>query len=390
MRILTRYILADLLGIFLLSLVGMTALIFVVLVGKEAVEKGLGLEPLLQLLPYMVPQAMQFAIPGTMLLATTSVYGRMSAANEVVAIKSLGISPWSIAWPTLALATIVSLTAVYVNDLAVSWGRLGAQRVVTNYIEQIVYGRLRTTSEYSQGQFKINVRGVDGHRLIEPRLQWPGLKGGMISAEEAEIHADPAEGNLVIQATDFVSEGNLNVFHPKHFTHTISLDELFNTSRDKRSPSNHALAEIDRAKESHYQQVQDLDQELAAGAAFALLTGEYESLSKSAWQPRIDERRGLEGTLHRLHTEPYRRWANGFSCFCFVLVGMPLAILRQKGEFLASFFMCFTPILLVYYPLLMFSVDRAKDGALPPATVWLGNTVLALWGMWMMRRVVRH
>jgi lipopolysaccharide export system permease protein len=60
------------------------------------------------------------------------------------------------------------------------------------------------------------------------------------------------------------------------------------------------------------------------------------------------------------------------------------------SEFIASFFICFLPILLVYYPLLAVSVDQAKDGVFPPQSVWVGNIVLAVAGLWMMRRVVRY
>jgi hypothetical protein len=144
MRILTRYVLFDLLKVFCLTLTGLTLLIVVVLIGKEAVEKGIGLGPLLRMTPYLLPQAMQFAVPGTMLMATTSVYGRMASYNEIVAIKSLGISPMAIVWPTLVLATLVSFVAVVLNDLAVSWGRLGVQRVFLASIEEVTYGQLRT------------------------------------------------------------------------------------------------------------------------------------------------------------------------------------------------------------------------------------------------------
>ncbi len=64
LRILTRYIVFDLLKVFLLTLTCMTAFLFVVLVGKEAVENGLGIVPVLRMLPYILPQAMQFAVPG--------------------------------------------------------------------------------------------------------------------------------------------------------------------------------------------------------------------------------------------------------------------------------------------------------------------------------------
>jgi lipopolysaccharide export system permease protein len=94
--------------------------------------------------------------------------------------------------------------------------------------------------------------------------------------------------------------------------------------------------------------------------------------------------------LFRLQTEPWRRWANGFSCFFFVVAGIPLAIRLRNSDVLTSFFLCFLPILLVYYPLLAFGVDRAKGGVLPPYTVWLGNVFLLLAGLWLLRKVLRY
>ncbi len=68
MKILVRYVLAEMIKIFTLVLTGLTLLIFIGLMGKEAVDKGLGLGPLLRMTPYLLPQALQFAVPGTMLL----------------------------------------------------------------------------------------------------------------------------------------------------------------------------------------------------------------------------------------------------------------------------------------------------------------------------------
>src|SRR5438874_9348498 len=151
MRILTRYVLFDLLKVFLLTLTGLTLLIFIVLIGKEAVDKGIGLGPLLRMAPYLIPQAMQFAVPGTMLLATTSIYGRMASYNEIVAIKSLGISPMVLIWPSIVLAILVSFAAVIINDVAVSWGMMGQQRVVLASMEEIVYRQLANEQEYKLG-----------------------------------------------------------------------------------------------------------------------------------------------------------------------------------------------------------------------------------------------
>jgi lipopolysaccharide export system permease protein len=88
--------------------------------------------------------------------------------------------------------------------------------------------------------------------------------------------------------------------------------------------------------------------------------------------------------------EPWRRWANGFSCLCFAIVGAPMAIRMRNADFLTSFFLCFLPILVVYYPLLMFGIDRVKAGELPPIAVWIGNLLVTVWGIWLLRRVVRN
>ena len=130
---------------------------------------------------YLIPQAMQFAVPGTMLLATTSVYGRMASYNEIVAIKSLGISPMALIWPTLILATFVSFVAVVINDVAVSWGTMGVRRIFMASIEEVTYSQLKMRHTYNLGKANITVREVDGHRLISPTLivQASGDKAGM-------------------------------------------------------------------------------------------------------------------------------------------------------------------------------------------------------------------
>ena len=69
MSLLTRYILCELLKVFLLTLTGLTVLIMVVLVGFEAMRQGLGLGPVLRIviaqeLKLVAEHIGQFALPG--------------------------------------------------------------------------------------------------------------------------------------------------------------------------------------------------------------------------------------------------------------------------------------------------------------------------------------
>lgn len=393
MKILTRYVLFELLQVFLLTLAGLTALIFIGLIGKEAISKGLGLGPLLRMAPYLLPQAMQFAVPGTMLLATTSVYGRLSASNEIVAAKSMGISPWALALPTIVLAGITSFGAVALNDLAVSWGRAGVQRVFVESLEQVIYGQLKLHRTYSSGGIQITVRRVEGNRLIWPTLTVQGKEGESpwtISAAAAELKSAPDRHKLLVsfEEVEASGPGQWNGIDPEKNTHEIDLEELLGAGG--RSASTYALSEIDSAIRESSVNLTNLHRTEQTEIAFAMMTGDFDRIGSQTWGKLQSKVGGTEYHRRRLSVEPYRRWANGFSCLCFVMVGVPMSIIRQKGEFLASFFMCFLPILLAYYPMLMLSVDHAKGGDVPPIAVWLGNIVLAIWGLAMMRRVVRH
>ncbi len=384
----------DLLKVFLLTLTVMTAFLFVVLVGKEAVENGLGLVPIMRMLPYILPQAMQFAVPGTMLLATVTVYGRVAASNEIVAIKSMGISPMTLIWPTLILATLVSFGAVVLNDVAVSWGRGGVQRVLLESLEEIVYGRLRTARSYSNSQLKVSVRRVEDRSLIQPTLLYfdeGHAKPTTIIADKAEIRSDPQ--NEVIQVVFTNADVDLNgkgsIYHPGEFELPIPLADFGGRKPGKRSPSQYSLREIRPSKIEQVALIDRLQREMTAEVGHSLMMGRSFELSQTNWQSSEIALRIAVSKLHRLQTEPQRRWANGFSCLCFVMIGAPMAIRLRHGEIWGSFFACFLPILLVYYPMLAGCLDLAKDGVLPPQAVWLGNIVLALWGVWLLKRVVR-
>jgi lipopolysaccharide export system permease protein len=393
MRILTRYVLFDLFKVFLLVLAGLSSIIFVFLMGKEAVDKGIPLGAIARLAPYLLPQALQFAVPASMLLAATSVFGRMASYNEIVAIKSLGISPLVIIWPAIVLATLVSFVAVVLNDVAVSWGRLGMERVVLESIEEVAYRQLGIHRTFNQGAWNITVQGVEGRRLMAPMIvrqeseDEPALT---ITARWAELNAYPERGLLQLRVEDFYVDTGDGVFAyvPGSQEFPIMLNTIGGSR--SRSTSTYALAEIRPAIADREADIERISQAMSVQAAMALLTGDFDSVARTPWQALTRQKSAAQTQLYRLHTEPWRRWANGFSCLCFVLIGAPVAIWLRHSEFIASFFVCFLPILFVYYPLLAVSVGQAKDGAFPPQAVWLGNFVLALAGAWLLRRVVRY
>ena len=395
MRLFTRYLTFELAKIFLATLTGLTLFMLVVGVVQEAHDQGLSFMTILKILPYLLPNALRFAVPGTILFAACNIYGRMSSFNEILAVKSLGISPLAVLWPAYILAFVTSLLAVWFNDLAVSWGTYGVKRVLIESAEEIIYSVLRTNGQYSSDKISINVSRVEGQMMIEPMIlihPHDNSPPVTVLAKSAELRSDHEAGEFVIYLTDSNIEYGDNVVfsHPGTLPHVIPLFENSETDLSVARTSQIALRNIQSAITTQRKIIKNFRQSLAADAAYGMLTGELSDLATQAWQDRFDTIGHHIHRLHRLRTEPYRRWANGFSCLFFVFVGAPLAIRMRNSDLMTTFGVCFLPILVLYYPLLALAVGRAKCGALPPYSVWLGNIILCVIGLALMQRVLRH
>jgi lipopolysaccharide export system permease protein len=394
MRILTRYVLAELTKVFLIALGGLTGMMIVVGVVRELVMQSLPLGEVARLIPYILPDALRVAVPVTLLLATTYIYGRMSGSNEIVAAKALGIAPTTLLWPTLLVAASLSLTTVWLNDLAVSWGRNGARRVVIEAVEEIAYRVLETQRSYNSPYFSITVKRVEGRKLIGPTLTLApraNMPAVTITAEYAELRTDHAEGVLKIYLYNGTADvGGKIVCQFPEFEQEIPLDDASRSGALSTTPSWLPLWAIPERLEKQRATVQATEEQLAAQVAFGLMSGELGQFSRATWDPKMENLAYNRGQVCRLLTEPHRRWSAGFSCLCFVWVGAPMAIWLRNRDFLTSFFLCFLPILIVYYPLMAFGVDGAKAGEVPPYTVWAGNLLLLGAGGVLLRRVIRY
>lgn len=391
MRLLTRYVLWEQVKIFFLALFALTLLMLIYGLYKESKDQGLGPLQLVRLIPFILPDMLRFTIPATSLFAATTVFSRMAGSNEVLAIKSLGISPLVILWPAFVLALLLSMLTFWVNEVAVTWGERGVRRVVIEAAEEIVYGVLRTQRSYSTKNFSINVKGIHDRTLINPTFTFePGRDGRAVTvmAAKAELRAEDDVLKISFHEGSFDAEGGYSY----RFDSLERDIPLAIAGEDDNLPPGRLSM---RRLSSEYQRIEialaDYQESRCVEVWWALLSGNFESLMRHDWEREklvVDD---WIVHLHRLSTEPPRRLSNAASCLCFVLLGAPYAIWRRNGDFLSSFFTCFFPILLLYYPLLLVGVEQAKSGTLPPIVVWSGNVVIAALGIWVLRaQVLRY
>jgi lipopolysaccharide export system permease protein len=395
MRRITRYIIFEMMKVFLTTLFVMTSIMLLIGLAQRALREGMGPIPVLRLIPFVLPDALRFAIPGTLLFATCSLYGRMSADNEILAVKAMGISPMVVIWPALVLGFTISLAAVWLNDIAVTWGRHGINRVVLQSVEEIAYGMLRTQQSYTTDRFSISVKGVQDRTLIRPTIcfhatdQSPTIT---LVARQAELNFNPENNKLKIRIedTEFDVGTHTHGQWPNTFEYELPIPTGSRGGINSRSPSEIALRNITSKAQQQRKTISRQEQLLAAHGAYQMLTGDFQQLTSKQWENRTDNLDSANFRLFRLLTEPWRRWANGFSCLVFILIGTGMAIRLRTADFWTSFGLCFLPILAIYYPLMQYGVDRAKCGAFPPYSVWFGNLVLLVIGTILLRRAIRH
>jgi lipopolysaccharide export system permease protein len=319
----------------------------------------------------------------------------MSADNEIVAAKSLGISPLVLLWPALGLAFALSAVSVWLNDVAFSWGYTGVQRVVLQSVEEIAYGMLRTQKSYANPRFSIIVKEVVGRKLIRPIMNFQpnnDVPAFTLSAREAELRSNLERNTLMLILEDCeIDNGDgLRSVLPGTTTQEIPLRYASTRELKEDSPAHLPMWRFATEIPAQIETIRRLEEALAAEAGMSLAIGDFSALSEETWKARRKALTDARNRLHKLRVEQPRRWASGFSCLCFVLVGAPLAILWRRADVMSTFGACFVPILILYYPLLAFGLDRAKAGALPPYIVWSANLLLAAFGLVLLRRVIRY
>jgi lipopolysaccharide export system permease protein len=330
-----------------------------------------------------------------MLFSACTVYGRMSAFHEITAIKSLGISPAVILRPVTIIALVVSLVSAWLTDIAYTTGHYGVKRVIASSVDEIAYSVLRNQRNYTLDQFAIHVQGVDGRRLLQPTIVVNGSGGReptVITAREATLRSGASQDELIFVLTDGSAEFGDSATFRFHDTieHTVQLGGHDPDDLETAHPSHMRSARIPAAIRHQRQQISRVEQSLAVEAATHMAMGDFVSFTGPSWKQQTRLVRASDERLHRLRTERYRRWASGFSCLCFAVVGAPLAIRLRTSDHFTTFGICFLPILLVYYPFFAYGLEKAKTGALPPYCVWLANLVTLCVGAWLYRHAIRR
>jgi lipopolysaccharide export system permease protein len=240
--------------------------------------------------------------------------------------------------------------------------------------------------------YEIHAQLVEGKRLVNTTFKRRIQSGGydlIVFAQEATLEFD-----LQSQIVN-VKLFNAEVTDGKGRRIEIGKDKIFPISLPSLQNVTPGIRDMTiRDIEKRIDEVKRIQATDCGRWVFRSLTpisgGRMAEVPWASLEAVAERGRDAQRKIWRLALEPQMRHAISFGCLAFALLGCPVAILFQKGDYLSAFISCFLPIILLYYPLLMAGFNMSKEGLCPPIVLWGGNAMLAVLSIVAFRPVLRH
>lgn len=382
--IIHRMILTELAKIFTIALVTLTTLILIAGIISEAMRNGFGPSQIIAIIPLLLPSLLPYTVPTTTLFATCIVYGRLSADNEILALKAAGVHIVHVVWPAIFLGIVTSVvTMVCFIDVIPLTGCALRNNIIGD-VEELLYTMLRKDGfiKHPNISVEIHVQTVTGRKLQDVVFKRKASDGSgfdvIAVAKEAELRVDVSHKRILVDMRHCevmgMGGGGGGVVVSKIWP--VDLPTSFLTSTTKIRAMDMTWAELDEYESKRLSEIEKLNLEADMLQAKINL-GPSNSPDVERMNSYQFERKHREQMIASIRAERHMRPALALGCLCFALVGCPVGIWFSKSDYLSAFITCFLPIVIIYYPTMFCMFNMARADKIAP---WLGvyNADLAL------------
>jgi lipopolysaccharide export system permease protein len=397
--ILTRYVIGEVTRSFGLALLTMTAIFVLFMVAGQARDIGLSPTDIMHLVPYVIPSTLPYTIPVSLLFAATVVYGRLAGDNEIIAIKSAGLSVWKVLVPILILASALSLWLLYVSGGWIPRCTHNAKLVLFKDTEDMFYKLLAKEREFNHRNwpFLIKVRDVQGDKMLDAtfkhKINGSNEYDAVIQAREATLHFD-VDAKVVrvflknSEVQHFARDADVVLINNDTLVMPIPPDSQMRTEKKIQEFSNAELmVELGKSQK----QIETVRKCEAIKDGFAYASGRLDFVNWTEVNSAFRDQSDWVRRCNELETEWQLRFSMAIGSLLFVFLGAPVGILFARRDFLSAFMTCFLPIIGLYYPLMLVGTNLGKEGLLQPIySLWIGNVLLAVMAGFVLPSVVKH
>jgi len=347
MLILDRYLFRSFLKSFIFCLIVFIFLFIIVdIFGslQEILNNHPSILKILELYLYAVPVIIGQTAPIAALLATLFTLGQMNQANEIIAMRSSGLSIWHIVRPFVLFGFILSLSIFVMNETITPYAQKMSKFIKRYYVDKAY------TSAQDVPLENVAIYGYD-NRLYFLNKFYPKtntIEGLTILEHDAQqnvrskVYAEKAvwRNNRWVLYQCFIyylGEGQRIRGEPLYFS-----DKVY---RIEETPEDFMRQNIPVENMN----IKDLANYIA----------------------RLPES-GAQNTVIRMKVDLFQKTSSPFTSFIIILLGIPSAIIvRRRAVAFSSIGICMG-ISFLFYVLFAVLTALGKAGVLPP--------LLAAWG----------
>lgn len=379
MKILDRYVFGQLLttslfAIGILSIVLVLGNVFKQLL-ELLVNHDAPLELIISFIAYILPFSLTFTIPWGFLTAVLLVFGKMSAENELIALRSSGVSIPRICMSVLMMALIWVGICMWINVDVAPKAQIKMKDALYNIATNnplAMFGSDKIIEDFP-GR-KIYVERNEGAELFNLHVYEMNEQSDaktVVFAKRGRIEPDRENQRLLLHIYDGRFEQR-DEENPENLmkvrqgitmaesTLTISLAELYEKNKKKKGLTS-----------------------LTAGELVERL-----SASKKAEAPANPKEAAAE--LSSIKTEVNKRFSFSLASFAFALVGVPLAITAHRKETSIGFLLSLTIAFVYFFFIIIADTVRAKPHLYPELLIWSPNVIFIGLGCWLFYRLARQ
>lgn len=355
MRILTRYIIAELSGPFFTGL-GFFTFIFILSPILRLVDllvvKRVPLGEVLLLFFYLLPSTVAIALPMAVLVAVLMAYGGLSSGSEIVAARASGIHYARIFLPAVVFSVVISVTGILFNDTLLPRGNYAFQKL---YMEIIQRKPLTEIQEHTLTP--IGDRRIIGIDRIDKRRN---VMNGIVVYEK-----DLKTGGIrTITAGKGSWLPGRQVRLSDSKTRVIMRLLLENGSIQEPSSKN-----IEDFSNVPFEKlIVNITEDITYSAV--VFKGAREKTASEIKKDIAEQEKNTGKRAHSLRVEYHKRFSIPFAALAFVLLGLPFSIVSHRSGKSVSLGVSII-IIFIYYLFYILGEGMGKQGRF--------NELLALW-----------
>lgn len=363
LKILDRYIGRQ---VFMSMITGVIVLTGVMVLGNvfKEMERLLGdtaslpLSAVLKFIAFVVPYSLIFTIPWAMLTAILLVFGRLSADNEMTALRMTGRSMPRICAPVFVLAVLMSVICYFVNVELAPFCKNSIKRLfydLTLDRPEMLFQPGKIVDKFPD--YRIYTGSRDGKKLrnVEIFETAGGYNRRYTRASRAEVEISPGVSDFVLRLR------NAHIETPKS-SEVKNIDVL------------NDLQSINLAESAITFPLSKLKEKTERITASMKDTGTLWDEVRSG----VDSATGLPADKKLISaslTEVNMRYSFSLACITFAFVGIPLGITAQRREtsvgFALSLMVAASYIIFITYA----DSIKEKPGWFPHLLMWVPNVL---------------